>query len=318
MFLEYDLLDRFQAARDAGFGAVEVQFPYDVPVADLKSAKDDADVEITVINVGVGDLVEGGPGLAAVPGREDEFKQAVDVACEYAEVLNPLNMNILAGWPSMDEFAREECLGVLVGNARYAAGALQECGVTALVEAVNTRDRAGYLIHTTDQALELLPTSPFILGTPSHFSIHPGKLPPTSPRILGAPTIFASGAPRRKAPWVQIDVPVGVAAGRLASPCSGSQAQPLVAAGCANVPVGRAQCRRPKRRAGAAAGARQGAGPRVGCATLCIAACGVGLGRVVAVGRGGSAGRALVFREVACLLANGWCLPPVQKIAKMP
>ncbi len=156
MFLEYDLLDRFQAARDAGFGAVEVQFPYDVPVADLKSAKDDADVEITVINVGVGDLVEGGPGLAAVPGREDEFKQAVDVACEYAEVLNPLNMNILAGWPSMDEFAREECLGVLVGNARYAAGALQECGVTALVEAVNTRDRAGYLIHTTDQALGII------------------------------------------------------------------------------------------------------------------------------------------------------------------
>ena len=156
MFLEYDLLDRFQAARDAGFGAVEVQFPYDVPVADLKSAKDDADVEITVINVGVGDLVEGGPGLAGVPGREDEFKQAVGVAYEYAEVLNPLNMNILAGWPSMDDFEREECLDVLAGNARYAADALQETGVKALVEAVNTRDRAGYLIHTTEQALDIV------------------------------------------------------------------------------------------------------------------------------------------------------------------
>ena len=27
MFLEYDILDRFQAARNAGFGAIEIQFP---------------------------------------------------------------------------------------------------------------------------------------------------------------------------------------------------------------------------------------------------------------------------------------------------
>ena len=69
MFLEYDILDRFQAARNAGFGAIEIQFPYDIPVADLLIAKEDAGVDITVLNVGAGDLTSGGPGIAAVPGR---------------------------------------------------------------------------------------------------------------------------------------------------------------------------------------------------------------------------------------------------------
>jgi len=156
MFLEFDLLDRFQAARDSGFGAIEIQFPYDTPVADLAAAKDRAGVEITVINVGVGDLVEGGPGLAGVPGREDLFKQAVEEAQDYAEILKPLNMNVLAGWPSMDKFDREECLDVLATNAGYAAAALEDTGAKVLVEAVNTKDRPGYLIHTTEQALDIV------------------------------------------------------------------------------------------------------------------------------------------------------------------
>ncbi len=144
-----------------------------------------------------------------------------------------------------------------------------------------------------------------------------GRLPP-SVSLGGGVGAWAPALPAANLPGCKLRCLWGwpPAGSLLAAPVR--RAQPLVAAGCANVPVGRAQCRQPKRRAGAAAGARQGAGPRVGCATLCIAACGVGLGRVVAVHRGGSAGRALVFREVACLLANGWCLPPVQKIAKMP
>ena len=94
MFLEYDILDRFQAARNAGFGAIEIQFPYDIPVADLLIAKEDAGVDITVLNVGAGDLTSGGPGIAAVPGREDHFKAAVEEAYEYAATLKPITMNV--------------------------------------------------------------------------------------------------------------------------------------------------------------------------------------------------------------------------------
>jgi hydroxypyruvate isomerase len=156
MFTEYDLLDRFAAAGAAGFGAVEIQFPYNIAPADLRAAKEDAGLEIAAINISAGDLTTGGPGLAAMPGREDAFKQAVDQACEYGAALKPANMNILAGWPPLDQFEREQCLGVLASNAALAAEALSGLGIRTIVEAVNSRDRPGYLVTTTDQAIGVI------------------------------------------------------------------------------------------------------------------------------------------------------------------
>ncbi len=66
LFRERPLLDRFAAARDAGFPAVEIQFPYDTPVDDLIAAKERAGVSIAVFNIPVGDMLSGGPGLAAM------------------------------------------------------------------------------------------------------------------------------------------------------------------------------------------------------------------------------------------------------------
>ena len=110
LFQEHDFLDRFQAAKDAGFGAIEVQFPYDIEPKDLLAAKENAGVEIAVINIDAGDLTSGGPGLAAMPGRQDQFKEAVEQAHNYARILKLVNMNVLPGWPPMDQFSRDECL----------------------------------------------------------------------------------------------------------------------------------------------------------------------------------------------------------------
>jgi hydroxypyruvate isomerase len=156
MFLEHDFLDRFQAAKDAGFGAIEIQFPYDISPEDLLAAKESAGVEIAVINIGAGDLTTGGPGIAAMPGREDQFKEAVEQACRYAEVLKPINMNVLPGWPPMDQFSRDECLDVLAVNLHHAAEGLASTGTRALVEAVNTPDRPGFLLYTSAQAIETI------------------------------------------------------------------------------------------------------------------------------------------------------------------
>ncbi len=156
MFLEHDLLDRFQAAKDAGFGAIEIQFPYDTSPEDLLAAKENAGVEMSVFNIGVGDLISGGPGLAAMPGREDQFKEAVDLARQYADVLKPVNVNVLPGWPPMDQFSREECLEVLIGNLRHAAGAMADTGSKTVVEAVNTYDRPGFLLSNSADALDVI------------------------------------------------------------------------------------------------------------------------------------------------------------------
>jgi hydroxypyruvate isomerase len=156
LFKELDIVERFGAARRAGFGAVEIGFPYDTPLATLRAAKEAQDLDMTVINVPAGDMMKGGPGLAAMPGREDEFRHAVDRACQYAAELRPGAANILAGTPPLDQFSREQCLDVLAKNAAYAAGALASVGTRAVLEAINTRDRPGFLLSSTAESLEVV------------------------------------------------------------------------------------------------------------------------------------------------------------------
>jgi hydroxypyruvate isomerase len=155
LFLERPALRRPQAARDAGFAAVEIQFPYGHESEDWARAIEDAGVGLALINAPVGDLLAGGPGLAAMPGREAEFRQALAQARRYAERLAPRSLNILAGWPPA-ELGREACMRVLATNLRLAAERMAEIGVRVLVEAVNTRDRPGYLIARSDEALEAI------------------------------------------------------------------------------------------------------------------------------------------------------------------
>ena len=87
MFKEFEFLERFRISKDCGFKAIEIQFPYEFLVEEILAAKENNNLEISVINLGVGDLLHGGPGIAAVPGREDLFKKAVEQASIYAEAL---------------------------------------------------------------------------------------------------------------------------------------------------------------------------------------------------------------------------------------
>ncbi len=158
MFKEFEFLERFRISKDCGFKAIEIQFPYEFLVEEILAAKENNNLEISVINLGVGDLLNGGPGIAAVPGREDLFKKAVEQASIYAEVLQPLNINVLPGWPSMDHFDRQQCLDVLVNNLIYAVDQLAQNKTKVLIEACNTYDRPGFLINTSAQALDVIRT----------------------------------------------------------------------------------------------------------------------------------------------------------------
>lgn len=152
LYTELPLLDRFEAARKSGFRAVEIQFPYDTPVDELNAAKRHAGVEIALINFPAGDLVEGGQGLAAVPGREAMFEEAVRAGVNYARVLKPRCMNVLAGMPATGN-DRERCMATLARNLRLAAGTMADLGVKVTTEAVNPRDRAGFFLTSTEDAL---------------------------------------------------------------------------------------------------------------------------------------------------------------------
>jgi hydroxypyruvate isomerase len=79
MFAERPLLERFAAARAAGFPAVEIQFPYDTPIDALVRAKAEAGVAVDLINLPAGDFSTGVRGIAALPdpAHAAEFRAGV-------------------------------------------------------------------------------------------------------------------------------------------------------------------------------------------------------------------------------------------------
>jgi hydroxypyruvate isomerase len=155
LFTELTLPERFAAARAAGFDAVEVQFPYDFPAALLKRILHEQQQDLVLINVPAGDLMQGGDGLACVPGREREFREAVAQAARYAETLDVVAVNVLAGrQPEGEDLL--DCLHTLADNLDYAADAFQSVGVMTTFEAINTYDMPRFLIHNLPQMQEML------------------------------------------------------------------------------------------------------------------------------------------------------------------
>lgn len=155
MLTEHAFLDRFAAAADLGFAGVDLQFPYDHPSSEIAARAAAAGVEIVLVNVPAGDLVEGGNGLACVPGREKEFAQALEKTKSYVAELGCRRVNVLAGRLPEDadpERARE----TLVANLRRAVDVLGPLGVTVMVEPVNGRDVPRFFIRRTSEALGVI------------------------------------------------------------------------------------------------------------------------------------------------------------------
>jgi hydroxypyruvate isomerase len=103
MFREHSLIDRPRAAAEAGFRAIEIQFPYELEYKALAAEISRYALAVSVINVPCGDFIDGGEGNSALPNRIDDFRESVLLAAKYARGLGALNVNILAGTPSIDD-----------------------------------------------------------------------------------------------------------------------------------------------------------------------------------------------------------------------
>ena len=150
LFTEYALLDRFELARRAGFDAVEIQFPYNTPLDLLVRAKEQTGLDIALINLPAGDLMEGGEGLAAVPERTEQFAQALEIGVRYATALQVQSVNVLPGRCHAPQ-RREEYLETFHQNLKRTADHFHPSGIITTFEAINTFDMPGFLIHNFEQ-----------------------------------------------------------------------------------------------------------------------------------------------------------------------
>ncbi|KAM9797067.1 putative hydroxypyruvate isomerase [Syngnathus typhle] len=156
-----DFPQRMHAAAAAGFRAVEAAWLYDADPLELRRAKDDHGLEVVLINTPPGDLKAGELGLAAVPGREEDFKRGLDQAIEYARALDCKRIHLMAGRvpPGMDggPAVVREMEAVFVRNLNYAAKLLSKEGITGLIEPINTRvTDARYFLSSPHYAATIL------------------------------------------------------------------------------------------------------------------------------------------------------------------
>jgi hydroxypyruvate isomerase len=155
MFQEVDFLDRFSAAAKAGFRGVEFLFPYDFKASDIADRLKTHKLTQALFNTPPGNWGAGERGLAALPGRESEFRDGVARAIEYAKATDCRTIHTMAGlWPAGKSKAEGEA--VYVDNVRYAADLAKKDGITVVIEPINTRDIPGYFLNTTTEGIGIL------------------------------------------------------------------------------------------------------------------------------------------------------------------
>ena len=155
LFTELAFLDRFKAARDAGFDAVEFMFPYDYGKEELVKQLQDNELALALHNLPAGNWAAGERGIACHPNRIKEFRKGVELGVQYAQALGVHQLNCLVGIRPADT-TFEQVKETVVRNLRFAAQTLGDAGIKLLIEPVNTIDVPGFFVPTSKFALELI------------------------------------------------------------------------------------------------------------------------------------------------------------------
>lgn len=156
LFTEVDFLDRFAAAKAAGFDGVEYLFPYAWRKDELKSRLQDQGLTQVLFNLPPGDWDSGERGIACLPDRVDEFRRGVEQAIGYAQALDCCQLNCLSGLLPAS-LPWQQGWDTLVANVTWANEQLQREGITLCVEAINSRvDMPGFLLDTSARVMELI------------------------------------------------------------------------------------------------------------------------------------------------------------------
>ncbi|MBY3072962.1 TIM barrel protein [Rhizobium laguerreae] len=143
MFNEWAFLDRFDAAADAGFAAVEYLFPYEATPEAIAERLARNNLQQALFNLPPGDWAVGERGIAALPGRFDALKADVERALDYAAATGVRRLHLMAGIADRHD---EDASSAYRRSVTYAAERLAEKGIDLLLEPINGRNMPGYFL----------------------------------------------------------------------------------------------------------------------------------------------------------------------------
>ncbi|MDY0884184.1 2-oxo-tetronate isomerase [Dongia soli] len=153
MFTEWAFLDRFAAAADAGFTAVEYLFPYDHRPDEIAKRLSANGLTQVLFNLSPGDWAAGERGFAACPGRQAAFRDTVATAFPYIVATNVRRIHAMSGCADPTD---PKLRDLYLENLCWAADILARHDVELLIEPINPRDMPGYFLRDFDLAGEIL------------------------------------------------------------------------------------------------------------------------------------------------------------------
>jgi len=164
MYPEVPFLDRFEAAAQDGFKAVEFLFPYAYSPEELAARLHAHQLQQVLFNAPPGGTDAASidhawnsntRGTASIPGREKEFQQGVVMALRYAEALHCPRIHLMAGLLG-EGHTHASNLPTYISNLRWAAALAAKEGLDVLIEPINTRDIPGFFLNRQDQAHQII------------------------------------------------------------------------------------------------------------------------------------------------------------------
>ncbi|RII08089.1 Hydroxypyruvate isomerase [Streptomyces sp. YIM 130001] len=163
LYTELPLLERPAAAAAAGFTAVELWWPWvdsatpeQSELDALKSAIEDAGVQLTGLNFYAGQLPGPDRGALSIPGEESEkFRANLKVAADFAASLGCKALNALYG-NRVDGVDPAEQDKLALENLQLAAREADRIGAILLIEALNAPESPKCPIVSAPKAIEIV------------------------------------------------------------------------------------------------------------------------------------------------------------------
>ena len=154
LFRELPLLERFAAARVAGFDGVELQFPYDESVSELARAHRDCGLPTALINGPVSS--DRHPyGICARPEMRAMFRDQLSLIAAYANAVGARRVHLLAG-VLLEPAEAGDCWNTYAENLLLAAEFLGRDGIRVMIEPINAIDAPGYLLSDFEAAARMI------------------------------------------------------------------------------------------------------------------------------------------------------------------
>jgi hydroxypyruvate isomerase len=155
LFGDLGFKQRFHAAKQWGFSAVENPSPYATPASDVARWLTELNLSYVQFGLPAGDPAKGEKGLAALPDRVAEFRESVAVGLDYAQEINCSMVHAMAGICAPGQ-SRDALWPTYLENIAFAADAAARRGITILIEPMSPGAVPDYFIDRPSLAIQAI------------------------------------------------------------------------------------------------------------------------------------------------------------------